>query len=143
MQCLPPQPGKSQITFPPKALPLDSKDILGKLFCLILHKTEIDLPIQRTLLPTVTKLIMLVELFKIAFIKVLGLNYHHYHGKVAPYPPRPSHMHSCKTPFRVWVFCDAHKMRDVLTDQIDCSWEPALIKLGRQKYYYQLTSSET
>lgn len=54
-QCLPAQPGKSQIIFPPKALLLNSKVILGKLLCLILHKTEIDLHIQRTLLPMATR----------------------------------------------------------------------------------------
>lgn len=41
--------------FPPKALPLDSKVILGKLFCLIFHESETDLPMQRISLPMLTK----------------------------------------------------------------------------------------
>lgn len=36
-------------------LPLDSKVILGKPFWLILHATEIDLPMQKISLPMVTK----------------------------------------------------------------------------------------
>lgn len=141
VQCSSELAGKSQSIFPPKAAPCLQGDF-GKLFCHLLHKTEI-----MTMISLYKELCYLwpQRLAK----EVISINGIDENWALGPYQtiwsqlPPPLKSVPCsipdlplctaaKSPFIVWLFCDVHKLRDVLADQLYFSWKLAIIKSDKE-----------